>query len=90
MKILLIGESREKKLLESTYELVGFAGAAGAESALFLVGNASDLPLFNGRLYLADANVCADYNPDLHKELILKVVAEDVERETMRMIDEAK
>lgn len=77
MKILLIGESREKKLLESTYELVGFAEAAAAESALFLVGDASDLPLFNGRLYLADANVCADYNPDLHKELILKVVADE-------------
>jgi electron transfer flavoprotein alpha subunit len=77
MKILLIGESREKKVLESTYELAGFAGVAAAESALFLVGSASDLPAGNGRLYLADSDLCGDYNPDLHKELILKVVAEE-------------
>jgi electron transfer flavoprotein alpha subunit len=75
MKILLIGEYRENKLLETTYELPGFAAAAGAESALFLVGSANELPACSGRLYLADADVCGEYNPDLHKELILQVVA---------------
>ena len=77
MKILLIGESRENKLLEATYELPGFAAAAGAASVLFLVGSAHDLPACSGRLYLADAGVCDEYNPDLHKEMILQVVAEE-------------
>lgn len=75
MKILLIGECRENKVLETTYELPGFAGAAGAESALFLVGSANELPAYGGRLYLADAGVSGEYNPDLHRELILQVVA---------------
>lgn len=77
MKMLLIGESREKKVLETTYELPGFAGVAAAESALFLVGNPGDLPAFAGRLYLADAEACGEYNPDLHRELILDVVGKE-------------
>jgi electron transfer flavoprotein alpha subunit len=77
MKMLLIGESREMKVLESTYELTGFAGTAAAESALFLIGPANELPAVNGRLYLADVARCGEYNPDLHRELILKVVAEE-------------
>lgn len=77
MKVLLIGESRDHKILEATYELAGFAAAAGAESALFLVGSSNDLPSYGGRLYLADVASCGEYNPDLHKELILSVVEQE-------------
>ena len=55
MKTLLIGESREGKLLESTYELLGFAAQLQGESAFFLVGTPTQVPACSGRLYLADA-----------------------------------
>lgn len=77
MKTLLIGEYREGRLLDSTYELLGFASQLGAESVLFLVGSDSQLPAFDGALYLADAAVCGEYNPDLHKLMILDVVAKE-------------
>ena len=74
MKALLIGESREGKLLDSTYELLGFAALLGADTAMFLVGNDNQLPNWDGRLYLADAGKYGEYNPELHKELILTSV----------------
>lgn len=77
MKTLLIGEYREGKLLDSTYELFGFAGHMGAESALLLVGDEGQLPLYGGTLYLADAAACGEYNPDLHKKLILEAVQKE-------------
>jgi len=77
MKTLLIGEYREGKLLDSTYELFGFAGQLGAETALFLVGSDAQLPAFGGTLYLADAGVCDEYNPDLHKRLILEAIQKE-------------
>ena len=58
MKTLLIGEYRDGKLLESTYELLGFADQLGAETALLLVGSDSQLPGYPGTLYLADAATC--------------------------------
>jgi len=77
MKTLLIGEFREGRLLESTYELLGFAGQLGAETAMLLVGNDGQLPLYGGTLYLADAAACGEYNPDLHKKLILEAVQKE-------------
>lgn len=74
MKTLLIGEYRDGKLLESTYELIGFASQLGAESTLLLVGTASQLPEFDGTLYLADVGKYCEYNPDLHKQLVIHVV----------------
>ncbi len=74
MKTLLVGEYRDGKLLDSTYELFGFAGQFGAETALFLVGSQAALPAYGGGLYLADAAACGEYNPDLHKRLILEAV----------------
>ena len=74
MKTLLIGEYREGKLLESTYELAGFASQAGGETAMLLVGSENQLPAFGGRLYLADATTYGEYNPDVHKKLILSVI----------------
>jgi electron transfer flavoprotein alpha subunit len=77
MKTLLIGEFREGKLLDSTNELFGFAQQLGAEAALLLVGANSQLPAFGGTLYLADAATCGEYNPDLHKQLILDTVQKE-------------
>lgn len=77
MKALLIGEYREGKLLDSTYELLGFAGQMNAETAMLLVGNESQLPAYAGTLYLADAAVCGEYNPDLHKKIILEAVQKE-------------
>jgi len=71
MKVLLIGEYRNGKLLDTTYELVGFASQIGAESAMLLVGSESHLPAFSGTLYLADVSKHGEYNPDLHKQLII-------------------
>jgi electron transfer flavoprotein alpha subunit len=77
MKTLLIGEYREGKLLDSTYELLGFAGQLGAESTMLLVGSESQLPAYSGTLYLADVATCGEYNPDLHKELVLEAVQQE-------------
>jgi len=77
MKTLLIGEYREGKLLDSTYELLGFADQLGAESAMLLVGSESQLPAYGGTLYLGDVAACGEYNPDLHKKLILETVQKE-------------
>jgi electron transfer flavoprotein alpha subunit len=77
MKALLICEQREGKLLESSYELLAFAQRVGADASIFLVGSESGLPAFNGRLYLADVGKYGEYNPDLHKQLILAAVGRE-------------
>lgn len=77
MKALLIGEYREGKLLDSTSELFGFARELGAETAMLLVGSDDQLPSFGGTLYLADVAQCGEYNPDLHKQLILDAVQKE-------------
>jgi electron transfer flavoprotein alpha subunit len=77
MKTLLIGEYREGRLLDTTYELLGFAAQTGGEAAMFLVGSEGQLPAFGGTLYVADAAACGEYNPDLHKKLILEAVAKE-------------
>ncbi len=77
MKTLLIGEYREGKLLESTYELLSFAAQLNADTAMLLVGSESQLPAYAGTLYLADIATCGEYNPDLHKKLILDAVQKE-------------
>ena len=77
MKALLVGEYREGKLLDTIYELVGFAGKIGADTAVVLVGDAANVPRYDGTLYLADAAKYGEYNPDLHKQLILAAVAKE-------------
>ncbi|GFO70204.1 electron transfer flavoprotein subunit alpha [Geomonas limicola] len=77
MKTLLIAECREGKFLDTNYELFGFADKLGATSAMVLVGRQDDLPAFAGKLYLADAAKFGEYNPDLHKKLILATVDQE-------------
>ena len=77
MKLLLIAESREGKLLGGSYELIAFAKELGAETAMFLVGKETDLPKYDGKLYLAGVAEAGEYNPDGHKALILDVVGRE-------------
>ena len=77
MKTLLVAEYRDGKLLNSTYELVAFAQKFGAESAMFLVGTNSVLPQYDGTLYLADSTKYGEFNPAVHKQLLLDVIAKE-------------
>jgi electron transfer flavoprotein alpha subunit len=77
MKALLIGEYREGKLLENIYELIAFAGKMGADTAIALVGDAANVPRYSGTLYLADVAKYGEYNPELHKQLILAAIAKE-------------
>jgi len=77
MKALLIAESRQGQLLPSSYEAVAFARKLGAETCMFLVGSPQNLPQYDGRLYLADAAQAGEYNPSLHKQLLLEVVEKE-------------
>ena len=77
MKILLVAEYRDGKLLGSVNELIAFAVKMGAESAMFLVGSDSALPAYSGILYLADAAACGEFNPDVHKQLLLDVATRE-------------
>ncbi|MCL2457534.1 MAG: electron transfer flavoprotein subunit alpha/FixB family protein [Desulfobulbus sp.] len=75
MKTLLVAEFREGKLRAEYSQLIAFAQQQQTEAAMFLVGNAGELPKFNGTLYLADAAKHGEYNPTVHRQLLLDVVA---------------
>lgn len=75
MKTLLVGEYREGKLQGGVYDLIAFAKKVGAESAMFLVGSDDELPKYEGTVYLADVATCGEYNPDVHKQLVLETIA---------------
>lgn len=77
MKTLLICEYRQGKLLDSTYELLAFAGRLNAESVMLLVGSEAEAPAFGGKVYLAEAAKYGEYNPDAHKRLILEAVQKE-------------
>jgi electron transfer flavoprotein alpha subunit len=74
MKALLVGEYRDGKLLEYSYELFGFAAQLGADTALVLVGRDGELLQYSGTVYLAEVGKYGEYNPDLHKKLVLAAV----------------
>lgn len=74
MKILLVAEYRDGKILGTSAELVEFAARMGAEAAMFLVATKDALPAFSGRLYLADVVQAGEFNPSVHKQLLLEVV----------------
>lgn len=77
MKLLLVGEYQEKKLLNVTYDLVGFANKLGADKIMVASGYGFDLPKFDGKLYLANANEVGEYNPNIHKKMILDVIEKE-------------
>ena len=77
MKALLVAEYREGKLLENIYELIAFAGKLGADTAVALIGDAANVPRYDGTVYLADVAKYGEYNPDQHKQLILAAIAKE-------------
>jgi electron transfer flavoprotein alpha subunit len=77
MKVLLVCEFRQGKLLESTYELLAFADLLAADKVMLLVGNEAAVPKFGGKIYLADAGIYGEVNPDLHKVLVLDVMQKE-------------
>lgn len=77
MKLLLVGEYRENKLLDVTYDLIGFADKLELEKVMVAIGYESDVPKFDGKLYLADANELGEYNPAAHKQLVLDVIEKE-------------
>jgi electron transfer flavoprotein alpha subunit len=77
MKALLICEYREGKLLDSSYELAAFADKLGADKAMVLIGSEPEVPRINGKTYLADAAKYGEYNPDLHKRIVLEAVKKE-------------
>jgi len=77
MKALLVAEYRDGQLLGSYQELIAFGGQLGAESSMFVVGSSDALPAFSGTLYLADAAQYGDFNPDVHKSLLLSVIEKE-------------
>jgi electron transfer flavoprotein alpha subunit len=77
MKVLLIAESRDGKLQGSAAELVQFAKVLNAESAMVLIGSEAALPAYDGALYLADSAEVGEFNPSVHKQLILEVIEKE-------------
>jgi electron transfer flavoprotein alpha subunit len=74
MKALLVAECRKGLLAGDYGELLGFARAVGASASMVFVGYADELPRFEGRLHFADAGEYGEYNPDVHKRLVLQAV----------------
>lgn len=74
MKTLLVCEYREGKLLDSSYELVAFAEKLSADKALVLIGSEAEAPRVTAKVYLADVGKYGEYNPDLHKKIVLEAV----------------
>ncbi|MGC1454311.1 MAG: electron transfer flavoprotein subunit alpha/FixB family protein [Nitrospirota bacterium] len=74
MKALLVCEYREGKLLESSYELIAFADKLGADKVMVLIGKEAESPRVNAKVYMAEAAKYGEYNPDLHKHIVLEAV----------------
>ncbi len=77
MKTLLVAEFREGKLREKYSQLIAFAKGLQTETSMFLVGSPTDLPQFSGTLFLADVAKYGEYNPTVHKQLLLDVIAKE-------------
>jgi electron transfer flavoprotein alpha subunit len=74
MKALLICEYRGGKLLDSWHELMAFAERLGAERSLVVMGNADEAPRVAATVYIADSERYGEYNPELHKKIVLAAV----------------
>jgi len=77
MKLLLVAEYRDGKVLGCVEELQAFALKLNSEHAMFIVGDETSLPVYDGTLYLAEASRYKEYNPTVHKQLLLDVIASE-------------
>ncbi|MBN1929304.1 MAG: electron transfer flavoprotein subunit alpha/FixB family protein [Chlorobiaceae bacterium] len=72
MKLLLVGEIRDGRVTAESAELFGFAARLGVEASMVLVGDAGDLPVFDGRLYRGDAG--HEFDMTYNKHIVLAAV----------------
>lgn len=77
MKVLLVAEYRKEMVQPGVRDLISFAEKVGASHVMFMVGDPSSLPQYEGTLYLADAGKHSEYNPDVHKRLLLNVIEKE-------------
>lgn len=77
MKLLLVAEYRDGEALGNANELIAFADKVGGEHMMFMVGSESSLPDYDGKLFLADAGKYGEYNPTIHKQLLLNVIGRE-------------
>ncbi len=75
MTSLIVGEYRNGSILDSTYELCSFAGKMGFKSAMFIVSDKNEIPIFNGKIYLADVDRYKEFNTTIHKKLITRLAS---------------
>lgn len=74
MKLILVAECRDGEVLRNYTELIGFANKISSEHVMFMVGSDASLPAYDGTLYLADSSKHGEYNPTIHKQLLLDVI----------------
>jgi len=77
MKALLVCEYREGQLLETTYELMTFADQLEADKVAVLIGDDKAVPRMDGKVYLAEAASCGEYNPAVHKQVVLAAIEKE-------------
>ncbi|MDY6821066.1 MAG: electron transfer flavoprotein subunit alpha/FixB family protein [Deferribacterota bacterium] len=77
MAILIIGEYRDGKFFEGCYDTIGYAKEYNKEYILFAVGNKEDLPKVDCKVYLADSSKYGEYNPEVHKKLIVNLAKKE-------------
>ena len=77
MKVLLVCEYREGSFLETVYELNSFADKIKAQKVWFAVGSKGNLPEVDGKFYIADVDKYKEYNPEIHKKLIIDVAKKE-------------
>lgn len=73
MKTVIVAQTREGNLPDSTYELFTFAQQLGGETVLVLVGSEQSVPQFPGKVYLLDVEQYGEYNPEVHKAVVADV-----------------
>ena len=74
MKALLVCEYRQGKLYDPSYELAAFADKLGADKAMVVIGTEAEAPRVSAKVYLADVMKYGEYNPDLHKRIVLEAI----------------
>ncbi len=77
MKLLLVAEYRAGTLLNSYKELIDFSSKLQGDTVMFLVGAENDVPQYDGTLYLADVANFKEYDPQVHKQLLLEVIEKE-------------
>jgi len=63
-----------EQFFDTSYELIGYVNKLNKSYEMFAVGNKNNLPKIKEKLYLADTEKYYEYNPEVHKKLIVELV----------------